>query len=130
MDQIIWTKLSGSSYLDQVIWIKLSGSRNQTLNSNYFARSQTSKVKILKYSIIFERSQTLNQIFKRNRKISKMFQEIWQLCDKQFRILWITRNFSRSKSVCIFPEQRPYVCITTWVSMEFWQQTSKCVYQA
>ena len=77
MDQIIWTKLSGSSYLDQVIWIKLSGSRNQTLNSNYFARSQTSKVKILKHSIIS------NQIFNgnRNRKFSKMFQEISQLCE-------------------------------------------------
>ena len=62
LDQIVWIKLSGSNYLDQIAWIKLSGS--QTLNQNIQnilqgVKPQSSKY--WKYSIIFARSQTLNQ---------------------------------------------------------------------
>ena len=107
LDQIVWIKLSGSNRLDQIIWIKLSGSN---YCSKYFARSQTVYQNILqgikpyikllnqaldwnmyskdfsKYSIIFE--MFLTTITYQNIKNSQ----------KQIRILWITRNFFRSKT--------------------------------
>ena len=58
----------------------------------FFEIWETSRNKLKKHSV-----RHING----SSKILKMFQEISTLFDKQFRILWITRNFSRSKNESI-----------------------------
>ena len=99
LDQIIWIKLSGSNYLDQIIWIKLSRSNFISIFWINFLNQfscQFSYHFSYQFTRIIRNSENHSNQEKFENAITKLNQNI-QNNQMQFLILWIPRNFSRSK---------------------------------
>ena len=90
LDQIIWIKLSGSNYLDQIIWIKLSRSNFISIFMSFSYHFSYQFTRIIRNSENHSNQEKFENV------ITKLNQNI-QNNQMQFRILWIPRNFSRSK---------------------------------
>ena len=108
----IWIKLSGSNYLDQIIWIKLSRSNFISIFWINFL-NQFSYHFSYQFTRIIRNSENHSNQEKFENVITKLNQNI-QNNQMQFRILWIPRNFSRSKISVIQTRKCINLKITYW----------------
>ena len=119
LDQIVWIKLSGSNYLNQIIWIKLHmifhivfhlpisfqisfhiNFQINLLESLEIVKNHSNREKFENLiAKLNQNNKTIkcNIIFYGSRKITRD-QKFWiRRFRMQYHILWIPRNFLRSK---------------------------------